>query len=386
MRYKYQMYMPFPDNFAPELVVESPGRINLIGEHTDYNLGYVLPTAIEKKITFKLKRNRSDKECNLYSLGYSTGFTFQLDKIARSGVEWENYILGVINEILLRTDRLRGFDCTIDSKLPMGSGLSSSAALECGLAFGLNELFGLGLSKMDIVHLSQKAEHTFVGTQCGIMDQFASVMSEKGHVILLDCKSLEYQQIPIYMEPYKMIMLNTKVSHNLASSEYNTRRRECGEAVGIIRGKYQEVRSLRDVTATMLEEFKETMDTTLYKRCSFIVSENGRVLKAADALKANDIKLLGTLLYEAHEGISKLYEVSCPESDFLVDFSKQYDFVLGARQTGGGFGGCILNIVHKDKMEAFVEDATKAYKKAFNIELEAFEVRPSAGTYIHDKA
>ncbi|MCM4163373.1 MULTISPECIES: galactokinase [unclassified Arenibacter] len=375
--------MPFPDNFSPELVIESPGRINLIGEHTDYNLGYVLPTAIGKKITFKFKRNHSDKECRLYSLGYNTGFTLQLDKIARSGVEWENYILGVINEILLRTDRLRGFDCTIDSKLPMGSGLSSSAALECGLAFGLNELFDLGLSKMDIVHLSQKAEHTFVGTQCGIMDQFASVMSEKGHVILLDCKSLEHQQIPIQMEPYKMIMLNTKVSHNLASSEYNTRRRECGEAVDIIRGKYPEVRSLRDVTAIMIEEFKNTMDTTLFKRSSFIVSENERVLKAANALKANDIKLLGTLLYEAHEGISTLYEVSCPESDFLVDFSKQFDAVLGARQTGGGFGGCVLNIVHKDKVEAFVEEATKAYKEAFNIDLEAFGVQPSAGTYIH---
>lgn len=376
--------MSFPENFTPELVVESPGRINLIGEHTDYNLGYVLPTAIEKKITFKFKRNQTEKECNLYSLGYNTGFTLQLDKIARSNVEWENYILGVLNEILLRTDKLRGFNCTIESKLPMGSGLSSSAALECGLAFGLNELFDLGLSKMDIVQLSQKAEHTFVGTQCGIMDQFASVMSEKGHVILLDCKSLEHQQIPIHIAPYKMIMLNTKVSHNLASSEYNTRKRECEEGVAIINKKYPEVMSLRDVTATMIQEFEETMDTTLFKRCSFIVSENERVLKTAKALKANDLKLFGSLLYEAHEGISKLYEVSCLESDFLVDFSKQYNAVLGARQTGGGFGGCTLNIVHKDKVNAFVEEATKAYKEAFNIELEAFEVQPSAGTYIQN--
>ncbi|MDO6602384.1 galactokinase [Arenibacter palladensis] len=376
--------MSFPENFTPELVVESPGRINLIGEHTDYNLGYVLPTAIEKKITFKFKRNHTEKECNLYSLGYNTGFTLQLDKIARSNVEWENYILGVLNEILLRTDKLRGFDCTIESKLPMGSGLSSSAALECGLAFGLNELFNLGLSKMDIVQLSQKAEHTFVGTQCGIMDQFASVMSEKGHVILLDCKSLEHQQIPIHIAPYKMIMLNTKVSHNLASSEYNTRKRECEEGVAIIKEKYPEVMSLRDVTATMIQEFEETMDATLFKRCSFMVSENDRVLKTANALKANDLKLFGSLLYEAHEGISKLYEVSCPESDFLVDFSKQYNAVLGARQTGGGFGGCTLNIVHKDKVNAFVEEATRAYKEAFNIELEAFEVQPSAGTYIQN--
>ena len=376
--------MPFPENFTPDLVVESPGRINLIGEHTDYNLGYVLPTAIEKKITFKFIRNNSDKECNLYSLGYNTGFTLQLDKIARSNVEWENYILGVLNEILLRTDKLRGFDCTIESKLPMGSGLSSSAALECGLAFGLNELFDLGLSKMDIVQLSQKAEHTFVGTQCGIMDQFASVMSEKGHVILLDCKTLEHQQIPIKIDPYKMIMLNTKVSHNLASSEYNTRKRECEEGVAIIQKQYPEVRSLRDVTATMIQEFKQTMDATLFKRCSFIVSENDRVLQTANALKANALKVFGALLYEAHEGISKLYEVSCPESDFLVDFSKQYDAVLGARQTGGGFGGCTLNIVHKDNVEAFVKEAAKAYKEAFNIELEAFEVKPSAGTYIQN--
>lgn len=376
--------MPFPENFTPDLVVESPGRINLIGEHTDYNLGYVLPTAIEKKITFKFIRNNSDKECNLYSLGYNTGFTLQLDKIARSNVEWENYILGVLNEILLRTDKLRGFDCTIESKLPMGSGLSSSAALECGLAFGLNELFNLGLSKMDIVQLSQKAEHTFVGTQCGIMDQFASVMSEKGHVILLDCKTLEHQQIPIKIDPYKMIMLNTKVSHNLASSEYNTRKRECEEGVAIIQKQYPEVRSLRDVTATMIQEFKQSMDATLFKRCSFIVSENDRVLQTANALKASDLKVFGALLYEAHEGISKLYEVSCLESDFLVDFSKQYDAVLGARQTGGGFGGCTLNIVHKDKVEAFVNEATRAYKEAFNIELEAFEVQPSAGTYIQN--
>jgi|TARA_R110000764_G_scaffold67474_1_gene140307 galactokinase len=376
--------MPFPENFTPDLVVESPGRINLIGEHTDYNLGYVLPTAIEKKITFKFIRNNSDKECNLYSLGYNTGFTLQLDKIARSNVEWENYILGVLNEILLRTDKLRGFDCTIESKLPMGSGLSSSAALECGLAFGLNELFDLGLSKMDIVQLSQKAEHTFVGTQCGIMDQFASVMSEKGHVILLDCKTLEHQQIPIKIDPYKMIMLNTKVSHNLASSEYNTRKRECEEGVAIIQKQYPKVRSLRDVTATMIQEFKQTMDATLFKRCSFIVSENDRVLQTANALKVNDLNVFGALLYEAHEGISKLYEVSCPESDFLVDFSKQYDAVLGARQTGGGFGGCTLNIVHKDKVEAFVKEAAKAYKEAFNIELEAFEVKPSAGTYIQN--
>jgi len=374
--------MAFPDNFTPDLIVDSPGRINLIGEHTDYNLGYVLPTAIEKKITFKFKKNNSNKQCNFYSLGFNKGFTVQLDKIAPSTVEWENYILGVLNEILKRTDKVRGFDCTIESKLPMGSGLSSSAALECGLAFGLNRLFGLSLSNMDIVKLSQRAEHTYVGTQCGIMDQFASVMSRQGHVILLDCQSLEHQQIPIQIAPYKMIMLNTKVSHNLASSEYNTRKKECEAGVQIIKERYPKVNSLRDVDTAMIQEYENNMDPILYRRCSFIVKENQRVLEAKEALQKNDLKRFGELLYLAHEGISKDYEVSCPESDFLVDFTMKYEMVLGARQTGGGFGGCTLNIVHKDMADQFIEEARAAYKEAFNIDLEAFEVKPSAGTTI----
>src|SRR5690606_21344356 len=200
--------MRFLENFVPQLIVESPGRINLIGEHTDYNLGYVLPTAIERKIIFKFQKNGTAKQCNLYSRGYDQGFTLDLDRIVKSTVEWENYILGVLNEILPMTDMVSGFDCVIESRLPIGSGLSSSAALECGLAYGLNELFDLGLSKMDMVQLSQRAEHTFVGTQCGIMDQFASVMSREGHVILLDCKSVDHTQIPFNIAPYRMVLLN----------------------------------------------------------------------------------------------------------------------------------------------------------------------------------
>lgn len=374
--------MMFIKNFKPELIVESPGRINLIGEHTDYNLGYVLPTAIEKRITFKFRKNNSPTQCNLYSVGYNVGFKLDLNHISRSEVEWENYLLGVLNELLKRTDKLGGFDCIIESRLPIGSGLSSSAALECGLAFGLNRLFNLGLSSMDIVQLSQIAEHTFVGTQCGIMDQFASVMSQEGHVLLLDCKSLEHTQIPITIAPYKMIMLNTKVSHNLASSEYNTRRVECEEGVRIIQQKNPEVMSLRDVTQSMLEESAAEMSKTIYNRCSFIISENERVLSTAKALQENNLVLFGKLLYEAHTGISELYEVSCPESDFLVDFSKKYDSVLGARQVGGGFGGCVLNIVHQDAFEQFIAEVTQEYKSHFDIDLEAFEVRPSSGTYI----
>ncbi|WP_400072926.1 galactokinase [Zobellia russellii] len=372
--------MQFLENFQPELVISSPGRINLIGEHTDYNMGYVLPTAIEKNITFSFRKNGSDNQCHVYSKTYDTGFEIDLNKIAVSKVEWENYILGVLNEISKRTDKVRGFDCVVESNLPTGSGLSSSAALECGLAFGLNEIFDLGLSKIEMVQLSQTAEHTYVGTQCGIMDQFASVMSEAGNVILLDCRSLDYDHIPIDLNPYKIILLNTKVSHNLASSEYNTRKQECEQGVAIIQKKHPNIKSLRDVDSEMLLASKEEMDPIVYNRCSFIVKENDRVLEMVKALKENNLKEVGQILYKAHEGISTEYEVSCPESDFLVDFSKGNDQVLGARQTGGGFGGCTLNIVHDSAVEDFVSAATKAYKDKFNITLEAFEVRPSGGT------
>lgn len=373
--------MQFLQGFTPELTISSPGRINFIGEHTDYNLGYVLPTAIGNKITFKLARNGSPNKCNVYSVGYE-GFSFRLDELRVSTTEWHNYVLGVLHEISMLSDKVRGFDCTIESDLPLGSGLSSSAAMECGLAFGLNELFDLKLSKLTLVALSQRAEHTYVGTQCGIMDQFASVMSKKDHVILLDCKSLEYQHIPIDIAPYRIIMLNTKVSHNLASSEYNTRKQECEKGVSIIRENHPEVSSLRDVSRAMLEAHRDAMEPIVYKRCSFIIDENQRVLAMVEAFKSGDLKTVGRIMYEAHHGISAHYEVSCPESDFLVEHAKGNPGVLGARQTGGGFGGCTLNLVHEEAVGQFIETATEAYRKAFGIQLEAFEVQPSGGTAV----
>ncbi|RPD94227.1 galactokinase, partial [Aureibaculum marinum] len=226
-------------------MIDSPGRINIIGEHTDYNNGFVLPTAIDKKIQFKFKKNGSLKTCSIHSNNFDTGFSFKLDAVEKSEKQWENYVLGVIYEIQQLSDKLQGFDCVLDSDIPVGSGISSSAALECGLAFGLNELFDLNLSKQTIVELSQRAEHNFVGTKCGIMDQFASVMSKKDHVILLDCQSLDYQYVPIKIEPFTILLLNTNVSHNLASGEYNIRRSQCEEGVRVIKQKYAEVHSLR---------------------------------------------------------------------------------------------------------------------------------------------
>lgn len=372
--------MNFSENFIPDITIFSPGRINLIGEHTDYNMGYVLPTAIEKRILLHFKKNDTDSKCRVYSKDFDMGFEFDLTKIEISTELWENYILGVLNEILKRTDKVRGFDCVLESNLPLGSGLSSSAALECGIAYGLNALFDLKLSKIDIVTLSQIAEHTYVGTQCGIMDQFASVMSEKDHVILLDCRSLEHRLIPIDLHPYKIIMLNTGVSHNLATSEYNVRKKECEEGVALVQKNYPAVNSLRDVTENMLNTCKKDMNKTVFRRCHFIIRENQRVLKIAKAIESGNLERVGEILYEAHEGISKGYEISCKESDFLVAYAKSAPAVLGARQTGGGFGGCTLNIVHENGVEAFTTGASEAYIKEFGIELTAFEASPHSGT------
>ena len=365
-----------------DLIVDSPGRINIIGEHTDYNNGFVLPTAIDKKIQFKFKKNNTPNTCKVYSANFDTQFSFDLTSVKPSEQQWENYILGVIHEIQLVSDKLEGFDCVLDSNIPVGSGISSSAALECGLAFGLNELFGLGLSKLTIVEIGQRAEHNYVGTKCGIMDQFASVMSIAGHVILLDCQSLEYSYVPLQIEPYKILLLNTNVSHNLASGEYNVRRSQCEEGVAVIQKKYSEVKSLRDVSPEMLAEFKAELPAVIYNRCSYVVDEKVRVLATVEALKNNQLDVMGKNMYETHSGLQHLYEVSCPELDFLVDFSKKHDEVIGARVMGGGFGGCTINIVHKDFVAQFTSEASKAYFEKFNIKLTAFEANPSEGTSI----
>lgn len=365
-----------------DLIIDSPGRINIIGEHTDYNNGFVLPTAIDKKIKFKFNKNGSKNTCSIYSNNFDTSMSFELNKVSPSEKQWENYILGVIYEIQQLSDKLRGFDCVLDSDIPVGSGISSSAALECGLAYGLNELFDLKLSKQTIVELSQRAEHNYVGTKCGIMDQFASVMSKKDHIILLDCQSLEYEYVPLNIKPFKILLLNTNVSHNLASGEYNVRRSQCEQGVETIKQKYPEVNSLRDVSLEMLQEFKSQMPAVNYKRCLYVVQEKERVLNAVKALQKDLLHKVGEYMYQTHDGLQYLYEVSCPELDFLVDFSKKYDEVIGARMMGGGFGGCTINIIHADAVDGFIADASEAYYDKFNIKLTAFEAMPSQGTTI----
>lgn len=365
-----------------QVKVESPGRINIIGEHTDYNMGFVLPTAIDKKILFSLKKNGSGTRCSIFSKDLNQGFTFELTAVKPSKNQWENYLLGVVHEIQELGCNLNGFDCELESSLPIGSGISSSAALECGLASGLNELFNLGLTKMQIVALSQRAEHNYVGTKCGIMDQFSSVMSKEGTVTLLDCRSLEFEYIPFKLENTRIVLMNTNVSHNLASGEYNIRKEQCEKGVAIIKKTYPEVNSLRDVDLDMLEKCKSEMNPVVYSRCLYVVSEKNRVLEAVYALRQSNIKRLGELMYQTHEGLQHLYEVSCPELDFLVEEARKYPCVTGARMMGGGFGGCTINLVKEAGSEKFFVEVKEAYKQKFNKNLTIFTVTPSEGTKV----
>lgn len=371
-----------PQSDSSYVTVASPGRINLIGEHVDYNDGFVLPTAIDKKIYLKLKKNNSDDECSIYSETIDESLKVSLNNFTKSNLLWENYILGILHELLQVTNKLRGFDCIIESHLPMGSGISSSAALMCGLTFGLNELFEIGLDRIGMVKLAHRAEHDYVGTQCGIMDQFASIMSKKGNVILLDCDSLEHQYIPIAFGSYSLLLLNSNVSHNLASSEYNVRREECRQGLSAVRNLYPKVKSLRFVTISMLNECEKIMPVKVYKRCQYVIEEILRVGRASEALKKGNLHELGRLFYETHDGLSSLYEVSCQELDFLVDFTKENNAILGARMMGGGFGGCSLNIVHKDYKNQFVQEISDAYASKFNRKLSLIDVVPDDGTVV----
>ncbi|MDT0686639.1 galactokinase [Autumnicola psychrophila] len=377
----------YPEKFSDfnsEVKVASPGRINLIGEHTDYNNGLVMPTAIDKKIFFDFRKNESDDNCHIYSLTFDSYFEFNLNDFSKAEDSWKNYLLGVIDEIQKLGKNLKGFDCIIKSELPIGAGISSSAALECGFAGGLNQLFNLNLSKQDIVELSQRAENNFVGSNCGIMDQFASVMSKKDHIILLDCKTLETEYIPADFKNCKLLLLNTNVSHSIADSEYNTRRAECEEAVRKIQQKYPEATSLREVNFNMLEEFKSELPKKTYQRCIYVLKENARVEKASEAMKSGELKEFGELMYQSHEGLQHNYEVSCPELDFMVEFSRNKDFIYGSRMMGGGFGGCTINLIEADKIEEYSEEISEAYFKKFNRKMDVISVSAGEGTIIDE--
>jgi galactokinase len=370
--------MPLSHSDISRMRIAAPGRINLIGEHTDYNEGFVLPAAISRQMVFEFGKNGSESRCHISSHTVQKTMQADLNQLRPSG-GWENYILGVLAELSKHTDKLRGFDATFSSDIPTGSGLSSSAALDCGLAFGLNALFELGLSPLQLIRLSQRAEHSFVGTQCGIMDQFACVMGRKGHFMLLDCRSLQHRYVPADLGPYSLLLIHSGVQHALADSAYNQRRAECDAGVARLRKMYPEIHALRDAASEHLRDLQGAVPEPVFQRCRFVVEENARVLRAVEALEASDMETLGTLLSESHRGLRDDYQVSCPEVDFLVDTALSFEEVLGARIMGGGFGGCSLNLVRTDAVEDVGARLCAAYRQSFGREAEPLEVRISDG-------
>ena len=370
------------DDFQAELLVNSPGRINLIGEHTDYNEGFAMPTAIDKQISFKFRINDTENFCRIYSDTFNNGFEFHLDQPLKKQSDWRDYLLGIIHELKQKNKLLEGFDCMISSDLPTGAGISSSAALECGFCAGLNELFALNLSDIEIAKISQCAENEFVGSNCGIMDQFTSVLSKKDHFIKLDCRSLATEYIPADLGNFELLLLNTRVSHNLADSDYNSRREECEEAIRLIQLKNSEIKSLRDVDYDLLEDYRSELSEQTYQRCLYVLQENERVEAAADALRNNDLQALGKLMYASHRGLQRQYEVSCQELDFLVNYAENKEFIYGSRMMGGGFGGCIINLINSEDVESYITEISEAYFERFKIYPEAIKVAPSAGTEI----
>lgn len=363
------------------LLVRSPGRVNLIGEHTDYNLGFVLPAAIDKAIYFAIAP-RSDNCAKLFAVDMNDSFEFTIDKLHKSEKGWPNYLMGVVDQLNKRGYKTNGFNCVFGGDIPLGAGLSSSAALEAGLAFALNNIFDLRIDKLSLVKLSQKAENEFVGVNCGIMDQYINIFGKSGSALRIDCRSLEYEHFPFDYKNISIVLFNTNVSHSLASSEYNQRRRECGEAVEIIKKEFPQIQSLRDVSSEILAEYKKKLDPVIYNRCKYVVEENSRLLSACDALKVHDLKTFGSLMYQTHEGLSNDYEVSCKELDFLVELTKDIPEVYGSRMMGGGFGGCTINLIENNAIESVSKTITKMYKQEFNLEAKTYVTKISGGTSI----
>lgn len=352
--------------FEPDILINAPGRINLLGEHTDYNSGFVLPAAINKSMSFAFKK-RNDNLLNFYASDLKESFNTNLQNIEKSKIDWANFLLGVLNEVERPLDS--GFDIAFGGNIPFGGGMSSSAALESGFGYGLSLLFGLNLSKFEIVKMSQNAEHHFAGVNCGIMDMYASVFGKKDHVLKLDCETNTHEYFPLHLGSYKLILCNTGVKHNLSETAYNQRRIECHEGLKIIQKHLPNVKSLRDVSSNQVVTLKPHFTETVFKRILYVSQENERVQLACEFLNDNEIAKFGALMYETHAGLSNLYEVSCIELDFLVDQTRGNSKILGSRMMGGGFGGCTINIVHESHLDNFVSEISKNYKDQFGIEL-----------------
>lgn len=364
---------------ATGYVYASPGRINLIGEHTDYNGGFVFPGAVDKGIIAEIKPNGTDKVC-AYSIDLKDWVEFGLNEEDKPRTSWAKYIFGVCREMIKRGVDVKGFDTAFAGDVPLGAGMSSSAALESTYAFALNELFGDNkIDKFELAKVGQATEHNYVGVNCGIMDQFASIFGKAGSLIRLDCRSLEYQYFPFNPKGYRLVLVDSVVKHELASSAYNKRRQSCENVVAAMQKKHPHVEFLRDANMSMLEEVKNEVSAEDYMRAEYVIEEIQRVLDVSDALERDDYETVGQKMYETHHGMSKLYEVSCEELDYLNDIAKECG-VTGSRVMGGGFGGCTINLVKDGLYDGFVAKAKEAFTAKFGRSPKVYDVVISDGS------
>lgn len=374
VRSEFKKHFDNTDGF----VYASPGRINLIGEHTDYNGSFVFPGAIDKGIIAEIKLNGTDK-VRAYSIDLKDSVEFGLNEEDLPTQGWAKFLFGVCREMIKRGVEVKGFDTAFAGDVPLGAGMSSSAAIESTYAFALNELFADSkIDKFELAKIGQATEHNYVGVNCGIMDQFASIFGKEGHLIRLDTRSMEYQYFPFDPKGYKVVLLDSVVKHELASSAYNKRRKSCENAVAIIQKKHPHVEFLRDCTMEMLNESKNEIDSEDYLRAEYVIEETQRVLDVSDALELGDYETVGKKMYETHHGLSKLYEVSCEELDFLNDCAKKCG-VTGSRLMGGGFGGCTINIVKEELYDNFIETTVKAFKEKYERNPKVYDVVISDG-------
>ncbi len=366
-------------NEAPSFVIASPGRINLIGEHVDYNSGFVLPAAIDKYMYVAVSK-RNDHQIVLHAADISQHYQTSLDAaLQRSNLDWPNYVLGVVDELKKNGHSISGFNILITGNIPVGAGVSSSAALECATVFACKHLFDLDISKQLMVQVAQRAENNFVGVNCGVMDQFASMFGKVDHVIKLDCADLSYTYFPFKLEGISIVLFDTFVKHSLASSEYNTRRQECETGIAAIRQKFS-ITSFREATLTMLNAVADTISRDVFNRCTYVIKEIARMEVACNHLLAGEINAFGARMYETHTGLSKLYKVSCPELDLIVENCIKEEAIIGARMMGGGFGGCVIALVQTTELEAVYSRINTVFENTFGRSMGKYVMQIGDGT------
>ncbi|WP_296380915.1 galactokinase [Winogradskyella sp.] len=368
----------FKEQFKTKpLLVFSPGRINLIGEHTDYNDGFAFPAAINKGIGLAISKSESNKS-SVCALNKNEIYDFKTENVKPlEDGGWRNYVLGVVAELQMAGKPVGDFNAVFSGNIPGGAGMSSSAALENSFVYGLNKLFKLGLSKSEMILISQKAEHNYAGVKCGIMDQYASMFGVKKSALLLDCRTVTSQPYKIDFKDYKLMLINSNVKHDLSESAYNDRREVCEKVSELLH-----IDALRDASKEDLDRIKSEITDEDYQKALYVINENSRVKQFSEAIKKDDIEVLGDLLYQSHEGLSTNYKVSCAELDFLVERAKENPNVLGARMMGGGFGGCTINLVKKDEFKKFKKDTAKKFRKRFEKDCSVYSVKLSRGTRI----